>query len=298
MKEYIIYQIDAFSREKFSANPAGVVINADGLDEVLMQKIARELNNSETAFVFSNSDKDFSHEVRFFTPNAEVPICSHATIATHYALALEKNIKENTIFEQICKAGVFEVEVLLDENDYLLAMTYEKIEFLNKLSQDEIEILLKALGLKEKDLIKKLPIQIVSTGNSKVLIAIKDSQLLHDLKPNMQELKELSQEIACNGYFVFAFDTKEKDIFTQGRMFAPAIGIDEDPVTGNAHAPLAHYLYKYNFLNPDTKKCCFYAKQGSAMGREGKVLVEFFPMENKVKIIGEAVVVFKTKLLV
>ncbi|EHL5011099.1 PhzF family phenazine biosynthesis isomerase [Campylobacter lari] len=297
MKEYIVYQIDAFTKEKFHANPAGVVVNADGLSDDLMQKIARELNNSETAFVFKNSSNNYSHEVRFFTPSAEVPVCSHATIATHYALALEKNIKQNTIFEQKCKAGIFEVEVKVKNNDYFVTMAYDEIEFLNKLNQKEIEILTKALGLKEEELIKELPIQVVSTGHSKVLVAIKDYQTLDALKPNMQELAKLSECIDCNGYFVFTFDTKEKNILTQGRMFAPAIGINEDPVTGNAHAPLAPFLHKYKFSNiKDTFS--FYAKQGKTIGREGKVFVEFFLRENKVKITGEAVVVFKTKLLI
>ncbi len=297
MKEYIVYQIDAFTREKFYANPAGVVVNADGLSDDLMQKIARELNNSETAFVFKNPNNNFSHEVRFFTPSTEVPICSHATIATHYALALEKNISQNTIFEQKCKAGVFDVEVKIEDDNYFMTMTYDEIEFLNKLNQKEIEILTKALGLKEEDLIKELPIQVVSTGHSKVLIAIKDYHVLNALKPNMQELAKLSECIDCNGYFVFTFDTKEENILTQGRMFAPAIGINEDPVTGNAHAPLAPFLHKYKFSNIKGT-FSFYAKQGKAIGREGKILVEFFPKENKVKITGEAVVVFKTKLFI
>nr|MCR2067399.1 PhzF family phenazine biosynthesis isomerase [Campylobacter lari subsp. concheus] len=97
MKEYIVYQIDTFTKEKFHVNPAGVVVNADGLSDDLMQKIARELNNSETAFVFKNSSNNYSHEVRFSTPSAKVPVCSHATIVTHYALALEK-ILSKTLF--------------------------------------------------------------------------------------------------------------------------------------------------------------------------------------------------------
>lgn len=156
--------------------------------------------------------------------------------------SFRKNIKQNTIFEQKCKAGVFEVEVKVKNNDYFVTIAYDEIEFLNKLNQKEIEILTKALGLKEEDLIKELPIQVVSTGHSKVLVAIKDYQTLDALKPNMQELAKLSECIDCIGYFVFTFDTKEKNILTQGMMFVPAIGINEDPVTGNAYAPLALFF--------------------------------------------------------
>ena len=81
MRRYTVYQVDAFTKEKFKGNPAGVVINADGLTEAEMQKIARELNNSETAFLFSPTSPDHDVWIRFFTPTIEVPVCGHATIA-------------------------------------------------------------------------------------------------------------------------------------------------------------------------------------------------------------------------
>ncbi|WP_331463166.1 PhzF family phenazine biosynthesis isomerase [Konateibacter massiliensis] len=84
MKKYRVYQVDSFTRQRFHGNPAGVVSNADGLTEDQMQRIARELNNSETAFIFSPNSDDHDVEVRFFTPTTEVPLCGHATIAAHY----------------------------------------------------------------------------------------------------------------------------------------------------------------------------------------------------------------------
>ena len=95
MKSYNLYQIDSFTKEKFTGNPAGVITNADGLSDEQMQMIARELNNSETVFIFkananlSNSEKSNSESkphdvhVRFFTPSMEVSMCGHATIAAH-----------------------------------------------------------------------------------------------------------------------------------------------------------------------------------------------------------------------
>lgn len=80
-KKYRIYQVDSFTRKKFSGNPAGVVLDADGLSEAQMQAIARELNNSETAFVLAPEADDHDVRVRFFTPTTEVPSCGHATIA-------------------------------------------------------------------------------------------------------------------------------------------------------------------------------------------------------------------------
>ncbi|MGY0035408.1 PhzF family phenazine biosynthesis isomerase [Pedobacter sp. NJ-S-72] len=92
MKTFKIYQIDAFTKERFSGNPAGVVVNADGLNDTQMQQIAKELNNSETAFLFSPDDNDSDGLIRYFTPTSEVPICGHATIAAMYAKAIEHNL--------------------------------------------------------------------------------------------------------------------------------------------------------------------------------------------------------------
>ena len=92
MKKLIVYQIDSFTKEKFKGNPAGVIVNADGLNEKQMQLIARELNNSETAFLFSPDNNDCDGVIRYFTPKTEVPTCGHATIAAMYAKALEDNL--------------------------------------------------------------------------------------------------------------------------------------------------------------------------------------------------------------
>ena len=92
MKKYRVYQVDSFTREKFSGNPAGVVYHADGLTKRQMQQLARELNNSETAFIFTGKKPDYDVEVRYFTPTTEVPICGHATIAAHYVRAIEEKL--------------------------------------------------------------------------------------------------------------------------------------------------------------------------------------------------------------
>lgn len=93
MKEVIVYQIDSFTKEKFKGNPAGVVLNAEHMTSEEMQLIARELNNSETAFVFrpETQEKNFDYHVRYFTPTTEVPSCGHATIAALYARAQRIN---------------------------------------------------------------------------------------------------------------------------------------------------------------------------------------------------------------
>lgn len=298
-KAYKIYQIDSFSNKKFLGNPAGVVYNADGLNEKDMQKIARELNNSETAFIFSSNSKDYDVHVRFFTPLREVPICGHATIAAHYVIALETEIKENTCIKQKTGAGILPVEIEPTENSYNIVMTQGKVEFGDIIEGKNLGRLVSALGIDNNDLITEAPVQIVSTGHSKVMIGIKDYKQLHNLKPDMKELNQLSDIINCNGYFVFTFDSDETDILLKGRMFAPAIGIEEDPVTGNANGPVGAYIVKYKLAEFKKDNFKFSAKQGISIGREGKINVNV-NIENgepvKVQVSGTATVVFKTEI--
>ena len=100
MKKYRLYQVDSFTRERFHGNPAGVVPNADGLTDDQMQRIAREMNNSETAFIFQSDDPVADVEVRFFTPSTEVPLCGHATIAAHYVRAIEGSAVSGRVMQK------------------------------------------------------------------------------------------------------------------------------------------------------------------------------------------------------
>ena len=298
-RKYRLYQIDSFTKEKFTGNPAGVITNADGLSEREMQKIARELNNSETAFIFSSDSKDYNVYIRYFTPVKEVPICGHATIAAHYARAIENNL-ETTIIKQKSGAGILPVEIIKENDDYKIIMTQGKIEFGNYIEGKNKEILLSALKIAEGDLLENCPIQIVSTGHSKVMIGIKSSTVLNELKVNYDALSKLSEIIDCNGYYVFTQDSKDENILVKGRMFAPAIGINEDPVTGNANGPLGAYLVHHKLVKHNGSVFKFNAKQGEAIGRAGIIEVEINiekeePVE--VRISGEAVTVFQSELL-
>lgn len=298
MGKYIVYQIDSFTKEKFKGNPAGVVYNADGLSQEQMQMIARELNNSETAFLFSSKQNDSDGEIRYFAPKTEVPICGHATIAAMYAKAVEENLN-SSVFRMRTKIGVLPFEITKIHNDYKVVMTQGKIEFEAPFQGELKEKVLKGLSLTGDDLDDRCPIQIVSTGHSKVMIGIKSRGKLNKLSPNFTALSELSRIINCNGYFVFTFDSDSKDILTYGRMFAPSIGINEDPVTGNANGPLGAYLVCHKLVNTSESEFCFKSKQGEAIDRLGTVEVKVEIENNKpvrVQIAGEAVIVFKTEI--
>jgi len=300
MKTYNLYQVDAFTKELFLGNPAGVVPNADGLTESQMQNIAREMNCSETAFIFFSNNPEYDVWIRYFTPTIEVPLCGHATIAAHYVRAKELNLKTSTILSKT-GVGILPVNVIKDKNDHRIIMTQGKIEFGKVIQGKELKILLKALGLKLNDLDERCSTQIVSAGHSKVMVGIKNRNILNKLSPDLMALKQLSKQINCNGYFIFTFDSGEKNILTAGRMFAPAIGISEDPVTGNANGPLGAYLVHHKIVEHDGKKLNFIGKQGEAIKRTGYVDVTVYIKNNepiKVQVGGNAVVVFQTKITI
>ena len=296
--EIQLYQVDAFTRNIFSGNPAGVVTNADELDSRTMQKIAREMNLSETAFIINRKTDEYDIEVRFFTPKTEVPICGHATISAHYVYAKEHGLKKG-IIRQKTKAGILPVEIIEDGDDLKIAMTQAGIIFGDFIENKKRKKLLKGLGISDEDLCRDLPVQIVSTGHSKVMIPIKSKKTLDNIKISDNILTDLSSEINCNGYYVFTFDSQEEGVLTSGRMFSPAIGISEDPVTGNANGPLGAYLTEYGKIETIEDRSTFTIKQGEAIGRKGYMDINVFCRNNKpelVKICGNAVIVFKTVL--
>lgn len=298
MKKLITYQIDSFSKEKFKGNPAGVVVNADGLNDYQMQQIARELNNSETAFLFHSDSADCDGIIRYFTPNTEVPICGHATIAAMYAKAIEEKL-DSCILRFKTKIGILPFEIIKENEDYQILMTQGNFELGGIFDTTITQKMITALGLQKSDLDERCPIQIASTGHSKVMIGIKSREKLNTLSPSYNDLAQLSKEINCNGYFVFTFDSNDQDILTYGRMFAPAIGINEDPVTGNANGPLGGYLVQNNLVNFKNNEFEFNGKQGEKIDRLGVIKVKVSIEDNKPRLIqikGDAVIVFRAEI--
>ncbi|KPK59719.1 MAG: hypothetical protein AMS21_09790 [Gemmatimonas sp. SG8_38_2] len=298
MKRYRLYQVDAFTTERFTGNPAGVVPNADGLSPDQMQRIARELGNSETAFVLSPQASDHDVRVRFFTPTTEVPSCGHATIAAHHVRAVENALPSCTVRQKI-GVGILPVDVISDDSGYRIVMTQGAVEFEEPFAADRVAEIVTALGLMAGELDERCPVQTVSTGHSKVLIGVRSRDVLDSLSPNLAGLAELSGRIGCNGYYVFTLDLGETDVLAHGRMFAPAIGIAEDPVTGNANGPLGAYVVEHGLVEPVAGSVAFRARQGEALGRPGVVEVDVEVEDSApivVRVAGRAVVVFKAEI--
>lgn len=293
------YQIDAFTRELFKGNPAGVVPDAHALDDAQMQAIARELNVSETAFVLADESSPDEIHVRFFTPTTEIPVCGHATIATHFVRSLE-GARAGTR-RQRSLAGVMQVETRRESEGTSIWMHQRDAQFGEPIDGALLSKLLKALGLAREDLMFNVPVQVVCTGHSKVLVPVRSRSRIATLTPALGLLSDLSREIGCNGFYPFTLDQPEPEHLSHGRMFAPAIGIDEDPVTGNASGCLGAYLLHHRVVAPNaTGELRFTAGQGAEMGRPGSVEVEAAQKHSDGSIAvcvgGSAVVAYRGEL--
>ncbi len=285
-----IYIVDAFTTQPNTGNRAGVVLDADHLTTQEMQDIAAFAGYSETAFVLSPKDPSHDIHVRYFTPTNEVPICGHATIATHFLRATSGHHSDYPLIAKT-GAGHLPVSIFGSPEELLVKMTQGRVEFLPPFNARQRSELAGALGVSESDF-ADLPIQVVTTGHSKVMVPMLSRSKLDGLTPNNEKLKAISAEIGCNGFFPFVLEGSAQEPITYGRMFAPAIGINEDPVTGNANGPAGAYLVHYDLIECD-QKVSYWGYQGLAIQKPGRVLVTVEKTDSilHVSIAGQAVLV-------
>ncbi|WP_437022390.1 PhzF family phenazine biosynthesis isomerase [Streptomyces sp. enrichment culture] len=291
--------MDAFTHTPFGGNPAGVVLEADGLTDGQMLAVARELGNSETAFILAADGPDHDVRVRFFTPTTEVPTCGHATVAAHFARAVEYGLPSGSLVQKTGTGLRQRVRIHRDGDRLRIGMHQGAAVFGPELDGPRTGRLLHALGAAPRDLADSGPVQIVSTGHAKVLVELRDRTTVDGLRPDPAALTALSRDIDTNGFFVFTRATGEEHLLTWSRMFAPSIGIPEDPVTGNGHGPLGAYLLRHGLVRAPAGRLTFTGRQGAAMGRPGDVQVcvetgadgEFL-----VSIAGTAATAFRAEL--
>jgi PhzF family phenazine biosynthesis protein len=292
-----VHQVDAFTREPFTGNPTGVVLNADVLGEAQMLAIARELNNAETAFVLSPDGDDHSVRARFFTPRSEAGFVGHATVAAQYVLSRRHDAPRWQ--RQKSKAGIVDIEVRGTGPERRIAIRRSPPTLGRELNDRERLAVLDALALASDNLDPRLPLRIVGATGTRLLIGVRGPDPLKHLKPDLQRLTTLSAQIGAAGYFVFALTPDSADHLTESRMFCPALGIAEDPVSGNAHGLLGAYLAHLGILQRNAERAHFSGIQGHSLHRPGRVEVELEYRDGNlagVWISGQAVSIFETEI--
>lgn len=258
-----VYTLSSFVKTENGGNPAGVVLNGEGFSENQMQKIAAEVGFSETAFVSKSTKADF--KVRFFTPNGEVDLCGHATIAV-FSLMAQKGIITKGIYTQETKAGILNVEIR-DKNIVMMNQTCP--EYYDIIDKKEIA---QSLNISEDEIVSELPIQVVSTGVKDIFVPIKGLETLKNIKPDFNQIEELSRKYDVTGYHMFTLET-ENNSTAHCRNFAPLYDIPEESATGTSNGALSCYLYKYDKIKDDNLENLVF-EQGYSMNKPSEILVQ------------------------
>ena len=292
-----VFQVDAFTDRLFTGNPAGVVLGGESLADDEMLAIARELNNGDTAFVLPAEGGDHDLRVRFFTPRTESGFVGHATIATHFVLSRLPGAPRRRRQRQ--KAGLVDVEVRGEGDARRIAVRQSAPPLGRELAERERLAVLDALALSSSDLDPRCEMRIVGGAGNRLLIGVRGPQQLKSMKPDLSRLTTLSAQLGASGHFVFTLDPQVEGCLVQSRMFCPAIGIPEDPVSGNAHGLLGAYLLHHGLLQRDGDRAAFSGAQGHFVNRPGRVDVELEFEGGSlagVWIIGSAAMVFETTI--
>lgn len=291
MKRYPLLQVDAFTTTPLGGNPCAIVFEADDLAAPTMQAIAREMNLSETAFVLRSTIADV--RARYFTPEAEIPLAGHPTIATIYALVetgrLPMRGDQMTISLEL-RDGPIAVDVeAVNGQPVNIVMTQRKPQFLNTLAAAAV---LPIWGLEADDALPGVPIQVVSTGTPQLMIPVRDHEALRRIAINERAYRQLTQTANFFSAHLFCLGGATP----AGDTFARHVAPFEDPFTGSATGGMGAYLWHYGLI----EKATFIAEQGHWMGRPGQATVEVVgpPHEiETVKVGGPAVTVVRGELL-
>jgi trans-2,3-dihydro-3-hydroxyanthranilate isomerase len=294
--------VDVFTDQPFGGNQLAVFPCADDIAPSRLQAIARELNFTETSFVYTANGAVDSARLRIFTPDAEVPYAGHPVIGTAFALEAEGRISRASHLLQLqLEAGL--VPVRLDRGDgatlLQATMTQERPSFIGQFHRREL--VAASLGLDAHALaVTGLPCEIVSTGLPIHIVPIADLDAMRRIRVQPEAMSRLAEALGFGDVFVFTFDTVDPSATVHCRMFAPSFGIPEDPATGAASGALGAYLVK-NRAVPLQRHLRIVSEQGLEMGRPSRISIEVESDDGRilaVRVGGSAVIVGSGELRV
>lgn len=250
----IVYETSAFTRNNKGGNLAGVIILDNVISENDMQRIATELNYSETAFIEILNDNHFS--IRYFTINQEVGLCGHATIASFYVLNKLKYLSENKAILHT-KAGLVNVEI---NDNIFIKMPSASIK--ESISKEVVAILLNI----NKEEIINIP-RIVEVGLADCMVILNNLDTLNRVRINKEAMIKVSNDYNITGFHVTTIENAKYYV----RNFGPACGIDEESATGTANASMYIYLERKGYINGNEEISFL---QGDNMHLESTIIVK------------------------
>ena len=288
---------DVFTDRPLVGNQLAVFPDGRGLTTAQMQAIAREMNFSESTFILPAERSDTDVRMRIFTPFVEMPMAGHPTVGSTFALAHTGAIAQGrTRFVFGLNVGPTPVDLEWDgDRVRFVWMTQGRPTFAAPI--DDRAQVVAAIGLEESALVDRLPIQEVSCGVPYLMVPLRDRAAVDRALPDAAALSRLSAISSAHpAVFLFA----QEGITAYSRMFAPDLGVFEDPATGSASGPLGCYLVQHGCISGDAARQIV-SHQGVKMGRASRIHISIGggpgAIED-VRVGGEAVLVARGELLI
>jgi len=271
------FLLDVFTDKPFTGNQLAVFAFADDINSEQMQKLTNEINYSETTFILKSSNATADCDIRIFTPKSELPFAGHPTLGTAYALLnlIDSPMKNQNRITLRTKVG----NIPLARSGENIWMRQNDPDFFNTYTnKNEIADL---VGLNADDISDDLPIEEVSTGNTILMIPIKGLSAIGRAIGNMNGIANFFKNKPSMAPYLFTFETVDSKSKVHTRMFAPHLGIIEDPATGSAAGPLTGYLLKHRVFGNQFE---IQNEQGMEIGRPSQILMKGSISGNKYKI--------------
>ena len=253
--------VDVFTEKPLAGNQLAVVLDGRGLSSDVMQRIAREMNFSETTFILPPDDPSHAARVRIFTPGTELPFAGHPTIGTAWVLARE-GLVPNGGDTFTLEEGVGPVAVRRAGD--LVWMRHPPLTWGPVLPHARVAT---TLGIKEDDIIHNIPAQVASTGNPFLFVALNDAAAVDRAASDPARVRKLLKGSKAHGVYLFAA--------ARGRLYGRMLAVDtpEDPATGSAAGPLGAFAVKYGLV-PRGPVVSIVSEQGTKMGRQSFIHIE------------------------
>jgi trans-2,3-dihydro-3-hydroxyanthranilate isomerase len=285
------FQVDVFTDQMFGGNPLAVFPESEGLDEAVHLQIAREMNLSETTFVYPPENPKADFRIRIFTPGREIPFAGHPTLGTAHILWETGKIdavRDSVVLEM----GAGLIKVSKRNNNLFMEQPLpsfgDPVKALDRVAE--------ALSIDSGDIDTRFPLQIVSTGFPALYAPMTNLKALQQVELNLTVLREILGDVDM--IYLFTDETLDSHSTVHSRAFAPFIGIPEDPATGSAGGALGAYLVRHKFIK-DLDPLTIIIEQGFQMNRPSIIQVRVGEAGGEIDSIqvgGQAITVLEGNL--
>jgi trans-2,3-dihydro-3-hydroxyanthranilate isomerase len=291
----IFYIADVFAEEKYAGNQLAVVRKAGALSAAQMQRIAKEMNYSETTFIVSEEPRNGGYDVRIFTPAEEVPFAGHPTLGT--AHIIRREITREAVGTVVLNLQVGQIPVTFGASGEDPDLYWMRQMEVHEGQSFDPAIIAPVLSLDRSDIDERFPVQEISTGLPHFIVPVKTLAALKHARVVKEKYLDFIKQTWAKSILVFCPETYSKNPGVSVRVFADYYGVPEDPATGSGNGCLAGYLAKRRYWGTD--KIDVRSEQGYEIGRPSLLFLRAEDRAGKVDVVvgGKVITVARGELI-